>query len=1331
MSLLPIGRRGQSRRRRGGARAVSGTLLLTLLASLAGQTGAEAAAPAAPITAAVAPATGASAPTEAAGPQATPTPDPTADNQAAVRTLQQSSDLAEPCPAAIAPHTVVNCTVDPSKTASFSLALPQQKDLVMLQVVATQASTTKLIAPGGGAVTCESVRHPAYTALRCPTGQAGTYTVQVTDKSSTANGISVSYTPLLSSTGCKAVGAADHRLGAPTVLHRSLSAGSAGDCYTLDLVVGDVLRTYSSSPEVLHSVYDASGTEVCTSRGRLAEAVDCKLTGTAPFRISALQSSGNAVDYDYTAARLSKPEGCAVVEPQAYGSLPDLTRTEHCRILRVTQAAEYTYADVVASGSRPLPSAILSEAGETVSSCLRYDVCNLAPGDYTWSADPKSNSFKAFGIAFHSARETRGCTATHDNGLAAGPATGTFTAPGHVLCLTLPTASGKGVYVLNRPPTGGSYAAYTLYDASGTRQQCDSGAICKLAGTAPFRAVLRSSQAPATFGLVFHRTGEAEGCTPWPQSAFGNGTWGAEVSVAFNRSQACLSVPGNAHSTAELLDHVSGNPRDVTAKVKLVDAAGNVTCETTSTSAANVCSLAPGEPFTALLESWATASGGTETYRLVRRDVSATAQCGEPPSTKTGGPSLAFDLTSLLDTRCVRLNGAATDKFWIAARTPAVPYYDAAPLTVVDGDGRAVCLKTGSCRVAGSTSYLAIIGPEKAHSGPVAAKLDTWRVGTASGWAPECTANRVSVNDFPTRSGTLSEASTAYCAVIDMRAGQTIAVTGTTSTTEFDKPGLDLMSGPGWTSETAGYGCTADRERFAFSCATSGGAAPGQAVLLLSPKRARTPVDFSFQGECREGCVEPPAPNPTGISPSTSMSGTRTDAIVSGIGLTFGSKLKLVRDGFPERVLEPVTANTDGKQLHVKVDTNGLEPGQYDLLLDGVEYTPGVPSRGYLPKAYTVTAQPLKGSRFVPLGPSRFLDTRDGTGATKQRVGPGGVVTLQVAGVKGIPESGVTAVVMNVTAVQPTEAGHVMVYPNGQPTPKVSNLNFAPGQIVPNLVTVPVVNGKVDLRNNAGFVDLIADVTGYYTDKTGAGSALNPITPARFLDTRDGTGAQRQRVGPGGVVTLQVAGVKGIPASGVTAVIMNVTAVQPTEAGHVTVYPNGQAAPGVSNLNFTPGQIVPNLVTVPVVNGKVDLRNNSGTVDLIADVTGYYAATGSAFSAAGPVRLLDTRDGTGARAGAVGPGDVVRLQVTGTAGVPVQGVTAVVLNVTVTNPTEASHLIVHPHGIARPGVSNLNYTPGQTVANLVVVPVVDGWVTFYNNSGSTDVIADLNGYFTS
>ncbi len=36
------------------------------------------------------------------------------------------------------------------------------------------------------------------------------------------------------------------------------------------------------------------------------------------------------------------------------------------------------------------------------------------------------------------------------------------------------------------------------------------------------------------------------------------------------------------------------------------------------------------------------------------------------------------------------------------------------------------------------------------------------------------------------------------------------------------------------------------------------------------------------------------------------------------------------------------------------------------------------------------------------------------------------------------------------------------------------------------------------------------------------------------------------------------------------------------------------------------GQTIPNLVVVPVVNGKVDFWNAYGSVDLIADIMGYY-----------------------------------------------------------------------------------------------------------------------------
>ncbi|MEU6755875.1 hypothetical protein, partial [Streptomyces sp. NPDC046685] len=76
------------------------------------------------------------------------------------------------------------------------------------------------------------------------------------------------------------------------------------------------------------------------------------------------------------------------------------------------------------------------------------------------------------------------------------------------------------------------------------------------------------------------------------------------------------------------------------------------------------------------------------------------------------------------------------------------------------------------------------------------------------------------------------------------------------------------------------------------------------------------------------------------------------------------------------------------------------------------------------------------------------------------------------------------------------------------------------------------------------------------------------------------------------------------------------------------------------------------------------------------------------------------------------------------------GVKAVVLNVTATNPTQSSFVSVYPSGTTRSSASNLNFTAGQTIPNLVIVPVVDGKVSFYNHAGTVDLIADITGYFT-
>jgi hypothetical protein len=115
-----------------------------------------------------------------------------------------------------------------------------------------------------------------------------------------------------------------------------------------------------------------------------------------------------------------------------------------------------------------------------------------------------------------------------------------------------------------------------------------------------------------------------------------------------------------------------------------------------------------------------------------------------------------------------------------------------------------------------------------------------------------------------------------------------------------------------------------------------------------------------------------------------------------------------------------------------------------------------------------------------------------------------------------------------------------------------------------------------------------------------------------------------------------------------------------------------------------------------------------------------------------PTRILDTREGNGAPTGPLGGGQTLQLQVGGRGGVPSTNVSTVVLNLTVTGPTSAGFLTVYPTGVARPTVSNLNFTPGWTGANAVTVPLgTDGKIDIYNPAGNVSVIADVVGYYAT
>ena len=127
---------------------------------------------------------------------------------------------------------------------------------------------------------------------------------------------------------------------------------------------------------------------------------------------------------------------------------------------------------------------------------------------------------------------------------------------------------------------------------------------------------------------------------------------------------------------------------------------------------------------------------------------------------------------------------------------------------------------------------------------------------------------------------------------------------------------------------------------------------------------------------------------------------------------------------------------------------------------------------------------------------------------------------------------------------------------------------------------------------------------------------------------------------------------------------------------------------------------------------------------------------GSRYTPVPPVRILDTRDGTG-QAGhlpvRLGVGSTDLNVETALSGVP-SDATAVVLNVTSQGASATTDLRVYPTprapGAPVPDVSNLNVSGGQTRANLVTVPVGRaGLVRLRNGAGSTNVLVDLAGFY--
>jgi hypothetical protein len=317
-----------------------------------------------------------------------------------------------------------------------------------------------------------------------------------------------------------------------------------------------------------------------------------------------------------------------------------------------------------------------------------------------------------------------------------------------------------------------------------------------------------------------------------------------------------------------------------------------------------------------------------------------------------------------------------------------------------------------------------------------------------------------------------------------------------------------------------------------------------------------------------------------------------------------------------------------------------------------------------------------------------------------------------------------------------------------------------PGSLTPEsftFVTPPSApaGGSVQTQATDSLGTSVEDAASSYT-YVGLANYV-ALAPFRILDTRSNGGP----LGPGSVRTLQVTGVGSTPVpSTATAVVLNVTEVNGSAASLLTVYPLGATRPNASNLNFAAHTVIANLVTVSLAPpGEVEIYNALGSVNVLADVEGYFTPEPSSddqglFHPITPLRVCDTRSTSHTPAcrahGTLGAEAAMPVNVTGSGSgvIPGDGTAeAAVLNITGVAGSGGTYLSVFPTdstggcaytGSHAPPVSTLNLPAGAVAANRVMVELgpattggADTSVCVYNSVGTINVILDANGWFGS
>jgi hypothetical protein len=227
-----------------------------------------------------------------------------------------------------------------------------------------------------------------------------------------------------------------------------------------------------------------------------------------------------------------------------------------------------------------------------------------------------------------------------------------------------------------------------------------------------------------------------------------------------------------------------------------------------------------------------------------------------------------------------------------------------------------------------------------------------------------------------------------------------------------------------------------------------------------------------------------------------------------------------------------------------------------------------------------------------------------------------------------------------------------------------------------------------------------------------------PVAPVRVLDTRD----DALPVGGGTRLDVPVLGVGGVPAGGVSAVLVSATGLCSTATGPLTLFPAGTARPGTSAVSVPAGNGTDSsLAAVRVgAGGSVSVAGGSGSTDVALDVVGYLPVdAGAGLHLVAGTRVLDATIAGGA----------TRRLTLPAATVPASAA-AVLANLAVVTPARAGALRIWPAGAARPVPGNLIYPAGVTASDRVAVGLSGGSVQIENGgSAAVRVVLDVTGWY--